>query len=278
MKKIFIIISLLFLSIGLASSSKAQNVSREQFSQVFAEYMRKYDEYVISHEKYILSKKQYESFNTLSSKENVQRDTKDMLYKREEVLIYYLKSLISKLDDSSLSIPQEDKDSYISQFNSEIDWLNEHRITYKVTDSPEILSEKSEAVDTRFKVLTPVIYKCLYHISKGKVVRYDERYDLLYNDLITLTEKIKVEQRDAYKLSESKTEIIDRWFGEIGVKDEEYQKFLDEGDKNLLKISERTAYSTYKASIKVLTDAKNVMLKKISYMKEIVKEIKISEY
>ena len=82
MKKIFIIISLLFLSIGLASSSKAQNVSREQFSQVFAEYMRKYDEYVISHEKYILSKKQYESFNTLSSKENVQRETKDILYKR----------------------------------------------------------------------------------------------------------------------------------------------------------------------------------------------------
>lgn len=262
---------------GFGSMSFAQNVSREQFSQVFAQYREKYDEYVLLHDDYVLSKKQYEQFKTLSSKENLQRDTQRMLVKRDEVLILYYRSIISKMDDSMIKIPDDRKSEYTNYFLDEIAWMEEHKNQYKVNDSPEVLSTKSEEVDTRLKDFQDVLYKGLYYITRGKMEMYGERYDALSNDLVALTQKIKDEQRDAYRLSEDKIEIIDRWFGEINLKNEEYKKLLEQADALILKADGNNSKGVYDGSIKILEKAMTSFKERIGYTEEIIREIKVSE-
>jgi hypothetical protein len=263
-----------FVFSGFAS---AQNVTREEFSKVYAEYRAKYEDYTKAHDTYVLSKKQYEQYKTLSAKENLQRDTQNMLVKRDEVLVLYYKSIISKTGDSSISMPEDRKNEYTAKFNTEISWLEEHKGLYKVTDSPETLSAKSEEVSKRYVTFQADLYKGLYYLARGKAEKYSERYNFLFNDLYSLTEKIKNEQRDAYKLSDAKIEIIDRWFGEINLKNDEYSKLLTRADSEILKAVGKESKVTYGTSIKMLKDAMVVFTTRLGYIQEIIKEIKVSE-
>ena len=267
---------ILFCAVGI-QNIYAQNETREAYSKVFDHYQLKYQEYVLAHERYVLSKEEYENYLTLSSKEKLQKDTANMLIIRDEVLVAYYRSIMAKMDDSLITMPEERKNEYLQKYNDEITWLNEHIKLYQINDSPQTLSVKSEEVDARFKKFQSDIYKSLYYLSRGKMQTYSERYNFLYNELFNLTEKIKVEQRDAYKLSDSKLEIIYRWFGEIGSKDGEYVKLLDKTDANIVKATERSALGVYNLAIKTLLGAMDLFNEKISYAKEIVNEIKVSE-
>src|SRR4030042_5396798 len=151
MKKIIILVSAFIIYFSLTPSVSAQNTSRDQFSKIYSDYRDMYDEYIILHDKYILSKKQYEQFNTLSSKENLQKDLQRMLVKRDEVLIYYYRSIVSKMDDSSVTMPIERKSEYKEKLNDEINWLSDYSLSYKEKDSPNALSVKSKEVDLRFQ-------------------------------------------------------------------------------------------------------------------------------
>jgi hypothetical protein len=255
----------------------AQNETREVFSKVFSDYQQKYQEYLLVHDQYTLSKKEYEKYLTLSSKEKLQEDTSYMLIKRDEVLITYYRSILAKMDDSLVKMPEDRKSEYIQKYNDEITWLNEHKNLYQINDSPQTLSLKSEEVDQRFQKFKGEIYKSLYYISRGKIQTYSERYDGLYNDLFALTEKIKVEQREAYKLSDSKLEIIYRWFGEINLKDEAYTNLLNKADDSIFKSTDKTVISVYNTAMKTLSSAMNLFKERISFAKEVVNEIKVSE-
>ncbi len=277
MRKIFFAVVALAFFFCTVPFVSAQNVSREEFSKVFAQYRAKYDEYVRSHDDYILSKKQYEQFKTLTSKENLQRDTQEMLIKRDEVLVLYYKSLISKMDDSSIRMPEERKNEYTQKYNDEITWLDEHKTQYKISDSPATLSLKSEEVDVRFQGFQGVLYKGLYYIARGKMEMYSERYNGLFNDLVSLTEKIKSEQRDSYKLSDDKIDIINRWFGEITLKNEEYLKLLAQADEQIIKAQGKSSKATYDGSIKLLNKAMDTFKDRLRYTEEIISEIKVSD-
>ena len=274
--KITIVFLILFCAVGVHNIF-AQNETREVFSKVFADYQLKYQEYVLAHDQYILSKKEYEKYLTLSSKEKLQEDISIMLIKRDEVLISYYRSVIAKMDDTLVKMPDDRKNEYIQKFTDEITWLDEHKKLYQINDSPHTLSIKSEEVDTRFKNFQDEVYKSLYYISRGKIQTYSERYDTLFNDLFNLVEKIKVEQRDAYKLSDSKLEIIYRWFGELGLKNDAYAKLLDQADQNIYKATEKTVLPAYNNAIKTLLGAMELLKDRISYAKEVVNEIKVSE-
>jgi len=267
---------ILFCAVG-ARNIYAQNETREAYSKVFGDYQLKYQEYILAHERYVLSRREYYKYLTLSSKEKLQEDTADMLIIRDEVLVSYYRSVIAKMGDNLITMSDERKNETIQKYNDEITWLNEHKNLYQKNDSPQTLSVKSEEVDTRFKKFQGDIYKSLYYISRGKMQTYGERYNFLYNELFNLTEKIKAEQRDAYKLSDSKLEIIYRWFGEIGTKDEAYVKLLDTADAGIYKATEKTAQGVYNLALQTLLKAMNLFNEKILYAKEVVNEIKVSE-
>lgn len=277
MKKFLGILSLIVLFFVSSKFSYAQNVTREEFSKVYADYRAKYEEYVKSHDTYILSKKLYDQYKTLSSKENLQKDTQNMLVKRDEVLVNYYKSIISKMEDSSITISEERKSEYSGKLNSEILWLEEHKALYKANDSPETLSIKSAEVLTRYDSFQADLYKGLYYLARGKAEKYSERYNFLFNDLYSLTEKVKNEQREAYKLSDTKMEIIERWFGEITLKNDEFTNLLSKADESILKSSGKTSRVTYGGSVKILKDAMVVFHTRLGYTQEIIKEIKVSE-
>ncbi len=270
MKKIFLVIFILIITpcFGISPVS-AQNATREQFETVFAQYRDKYDEYVSAHNDYVLSKKQYEQYKTLSSKENLQKDLQSMLLKRDEVMILYYRAIISKMDDSSIRMPEDRKIEYTRILTDEVNWLDEHKTQYKINDSPQTLASKSEEVDNRFQLFQNDLYQALYYLVRGKVDMYD--------DLFSLTEKIKNEQREAYKLSDSKIEIIDRWFGEISTKNDEYVKLLAQADAAILKAESRNSKGVYENSMKTLNNAMNVFKDRLMYTKEIIREIKVSE-
>lgn len=277
MKRLLNILILFIFIFVFSDNVSAQNVTREDFSKVYSEYRTKYEDYTKAHDTYILSKKQYDQYKTLSAKENLQRDTQNMLVKRDEVLVLYYKSMISKMGDSSISMPDDRKNEYASKFNTEILWLEEHKSLYRVNDSPETLSTKSKEVSERYSAFQADIYKGLYYLARGKAEKYGERYNFLFNDLYLLTEKIKSEQRDAYKLSDTKIEIIDRWFGEISLKNDEYSNLLVRSDNEILKASGKGSRVTYATSIKILKDAMGVFTTRLGYIQEIIKEIKVSE-
>ena len=276
MKKIIFIVTILMLTF-LVPAVSAQNVSKEQFAKVYSEYRDKYDQYVISHDTYVLSKKQYEQYGTLAAKENLQKDLKNMLVSRDSVLIYYYRSLISKFDDSSISMSSERKSDYTKVFNDEITWLSDHLSGYSVSDSPGTLASKSEEVDDRYQNFQLSVYKSLFYITRGKIDAYNGRYGVLYNDLSALTEKIKNEQRDAYKLSDAKLDTINRWFGEIGANTTEYENALVLADTQMEKAVGKNSPSVYTAAVKLLEKAMTIFTDRIGKTKEIINEIKVSE-
>lgn len=277
MKKIIFLAAAFIIYISLTPSVSAQNTSRDQFSKIYSDYRDTYGEYIVLHDKYILSKKQYEQFKTLSSKENLQQDLQKMLIKRDEVLIYYYRSLVSKMDDSLVTMPNDRKNEYTQKLNDEINWLTDHTTTYKESDSPVTLANRSKEVDLRNRDFQKVVYRDLYYIARGKFETYIGRYNFLYNDLYSLSEKIKNEQREAYKLSDSKIETINRWFGEIGLKSENLVKQLDKADLEIDKVESKGGLTVYNNSIRILNSAMSLFIDRIDNTQEIVTEIKVSE-
>ncbi|KKR10549.1 MAG: hypothetical protein UT39_C0018G0022 [Candidatus Woesebacteria bacterium GW2011_GWA1_39_21] len=276
MKKITLFVAFVLYFV-FAQQVSAQNASREQFAKVYNDYRQKYDEYLSLHDKYVLSKKQYDQYGTLTSKENLQKDLQQMLVARDNVLIYYYRSLISKMDDSLVTMSDQNKSDYTSRLNDEINWLTDHRNQYYEDDVLTELSAKSKEVEDRVNAFQKGLYENLYYIARGKFDTYELRYGGLYNDLNVLTEKIKNENREAYKLSNQKISTIDRWFSEIGLKAEELNKLLGQGDMQIAKAQGKYSLNVYNGSVSILNKVMAVFIDRIIKTKEIINEIKVSE-
>ncbi len=270
------LISLIFI-IFSPISAYSQNPAREEYSKIFENYLIKYEEYTASHELYTLSKKQYEQYQTLSAKEKLQKDLSDMLKKRDLVLVYYYNAVASKLDDGVIVVSDEIRNEYKQKLAGEVLWLNEHMSSYQATSSPEQLSLKSAETQTRYNDFSGNLHRCLYYIARGKLDYYNNRFNYLYNDLYSLSEKIKNEQREAYMLSDAKIEIIYRWFGEIELKNTEFQDVVTQADNSIVKASGKNSLSVYNNGIKLVNDAKIILLTKIAHANEVAREIKVSE-
>lgn len=277
MKKYFNLVTVFVLFLVLPQAVLAQNTNRQEYSKIFDDYREKYDSYVIIHDKYELTYKQYLQYKTLLSQENLQKDLKDMLVSRDEVVIYYYKTIAAKLDDSSVTMSDERKSSCVQQLNDEANWFSDYKSNYKESDTLQTLSTESQNASLRFNGFSQNLYKCLYYIARGKVETFSLRYDGLYNDLTTLTDKIKNEQRDAYKLSDAKIDTINRWFGEIGLKTTAFENALAKPDVEIEKAQGKKSSGTYSNSIKLLNKAMPIFLDRLAKTKEITTEIKVSD-
>ena len=276
--KTFIISIFIIVFFSIAQGVFAQDeTNRTDFNKNYIDYRDKYEDYVTQHEKYFLSKRQYEQYKTLSAKEQLQKDLSEMLIDRDGVLNLYYKTLVSKLKDKTIDIPEDKRNEYISKLESEITWISDHITLYYATDTPEILSDKSEEVDKRNKDFIGEIYRSLYYISRGKIVTYNARFNYLFNEFYSLTEKIKIEQREAYKLSDSKIEIINRWFGEINLKDQEFNKLLEQAEVQIMKNKGKAVAASYGGAEKILSQAKEILIQEIANLKEIATQIKVAE-
>ena len=284
MRKLKVFISILIITFFLAGlflksgNISAQNDSYQaQFNNSYSNYRTKYEDYLKAHDKYTLSKRQYEQYNTLSSKEELQKDTADMLKKRDGVLILYYQTLVYRLKDSSIDIPDEKRDEYVTKLEAEINWLQEHMSSYQANAEPQVLADRSLESGDRYEDFISEIYRSLYYISRGKLIAYNARFNYLFNELYALSEKIKVEQREAYKLSDNKIEIIDRWFGEINKKNEDFTSLLDKAETQIAQGKGKAVALSYTFSMKTLNEAMGLLIEEIANSVEITNQIKIAE-
>jgi hypothetical protein len=256
----------------------AQNPGREEFNKVYEDYRLKNEDYNKAHDDYILAKTQYEKFKTLTSKTNAQVATAKMLVARDDVVIYYLSALKVRINDTSVKISDDKKNSLYQSIDAEVAWFTDHKNRISQADLLTDLVNKSDEAKSRFTNLNYLLYDSLFSISNGRVVSYRERFQAFFNDLTDLVNKIKGEKRVEYKFSDEKLAVIDRWIIET---QDRLAKGDTENSKSVQIASQMNSKSNntnvYRQTIDSLTKANNFLKDAVSYSKEIVREIKVAE-
>ncbi|HLE48495.1 MAG TPA: hypothetical protein VI819_00470 [Patescibacteria group bacterium] len=276
MKKIFLLAVLFFIFFG--NVAYAQNTTRAEFSILYNAYRKKYDEYLVAHDEYTLARSQYEKFDTLTSREKAQVETAKMLIKRDEVMVLYFTALKARLDDTSLEMDEARKNELKSLIDTEIQWYNEHKSRIKTNQTLKELVIISNEGQDHYYGNDNTIYLSLFEISRARMTRYDNRFDELFLRLTSLTETIKAEKRDEYKLSDSKIERIDRWIGEVNNKEAEYNLTMEEAVKLTPEQGDRNrSKNLYNAALESMEEALAILKQRISFVNEVIREIKISE-
>ncbi|OGM34896.1 hypothetical protein A3D01_00265 [Candidatus Woesebacteria bacterium RIFCSPHIGHO2_02_FULL_39_13] len=263
----------------ITEAIKEDNVQNSlSFDEAFQEYLSRIDEYDVAHQDYVLKRAQYLRFKTLKSREEAHSATLVMLQKRDDVIIYYIKALEKRLDEA-IGVTNGRRESLNFRTNAEIDWLENHKEVLTSAGSLDDLIEDSDEAKERFSSLQPLVYEVLATISLGRIIDFQERVNDLYNQIKTKVEDIKKEERDEYKLSESKLQTIDRWLFESGnriIRGEEKQDNAAVKIENLSAIS-ATAFSEYYNSLSLMGETQLFYKEASSFMKEVIREIKIKD-
>jgi hypothetical protein len=279
MKKVIIylviIIGILFLnSLNIVYSQE----NDDKFNQAYREYSLVSEDYRKAHDDYVLSRSQYLRFKTLTSQNKAKESTLTMLRSRDEVLIKYLTALKTKAEGEE-GIDEGTLQALVLRLNEEIGWFSDHRDRLSSAGTLDDLVTDSENARVRYEAITPFIYEVLVGISTGKVNNFDERLDSIFGDTKDKVNKIKEEDRDAYKFSNRKIQIIDRWIFETESKITRSEEKRGEATEKIGEFGERTVQDVkiYNNILDTLGQSQLYLKEASSFVKEIIREIMTAE-
>ena len=249
------------------------------FDKVFQIYGEKQEDYDKAHDDYVLKKAQYLRFRTLKSQTDAIASTLTMLQKRDEVVIYFIKSLRAKLG-GGIGISDARREALNFRLEAEIFWFEGHKEKLTSAGSlDDLVRDSGEAAD-RYDSRATLFYETLSVISLGKINDFKERITDLFTNIKEKVEVIRKEERDEYKFSERKIQILDRWTLESDNKiarGVEKQAAAEALTSNFQSSGFDGALPHYDRILFTLGEAQLFYREGSSFLKEVVKEITIAE-
>ena len=249
------------------------------FDKVFQLFKEKQEEYEKAHDDYIIKKAQYLRFRTLKSQTDAIAATLNMLQKRDDVVIYYIKSVRAKLD-GAIGISDARREGIDVRLEAEIIWFSNHKEKVSSAGSLSDLVADSKSAETRYSTGATIFYETLSVISLGKINVFKERIQDLFVNIKERVEIIKKEEREEYKLTERKIQILDRWILESDNKiarGVEKQSAADSASESFSETGFENALSQYNRVLYSLGEAQLFYREGSSFLKEVVKEVMIAE-
>jgi hypothetical protein len=248
-------------------------------TSVYADYTKIIDEYTKLHDDFIVKRAQYLRFKTLKSQEEAQASTLSMLQKRDDVVVSYLKVLQSRIEEA-VGVTDSRRDALNFRINGEIQWFTEHREILTSAASLSDLVKDSTKAELRFDSVISLAYEVLANTSYGHIVDFQERVKDLQGNLKMKVENIKSEERDEYKLSSDKLQVIDRWIFESDnriVRGEERQGGAEISITDLNRYTGTAVLGSYNQTLTKLGESQLYYKEASSFMREVIREIKVQD-
>ncbi len=272
----FGIIALVFLI--LAPKVLSQGLPGPEFNKVFGQYSQKLEDYRNAHDDYLLARSQYLKFKTLTAQNNAKVATLTMLQARDDVVIYYLRSLVERVKEIE-GMDGDTRKDLLSRIDGEISWFSEHKGKLSSAGSLEDLVSDSDKAKEQHRSIEPLIYEALAEIPNARVSHFRERLNKIFSTTADKVNTIKSEERLEYKFSTRKIQVIDRWIFEtenmIGRSEEKQNEAKDE-------ISEASSRGrgdekTLNQVLQILGESQQYLKEASSFVKEIIREIMTAE-
>jgi vacuolar-type H+-ATPase subunit I/STV1 len=280
-KSLFI---LFFISIFFVPKVFSQNLPTPTASpendftaqQAYKDYVYTFDLYKKAHSDYLLSVSQYKQAQTLASKTKAQEATAKMLEARDDVVVTYLTALRLRLSEAQ-GVDTVDRDGLYSRLDSEIAWFNDHRQTIASAGSLSDLTEDSNAARDRFLTVEPLSYEVLSVIPLGKVEIVKSKTNAILSEIKIKTEEIRAK-------GDHDTTITERWIIETenkiarGLdKQIEAQRLITNFQTPAGSRKKPNYEENYNQIIDLLTQSNQDYKESSSYLKEIIRSLKVSQ-
>lgn len=272
---VFCLVSISFLFV---KNVRSQNTALSEFNEAYKQYTLSLEDYQRKHSEYVLAKSQYESFQTLKSQSEAIEATKQMLTARNTVLVSYLKAMQIRLNNA-IGVELTDKTEIGILIDEEINWYESQNLTIPSAETFEELEAESKDGEERYQSTINISYRTLSYVSFGKVEDFHERLVETFTALKNKIEEIKLEERENYKLSDSKLLAIDRWIIESENRVTRSEEQKQQAEESLLELSTDTNIRSndYNAIVAELEQSRQYMKESAAFIKEIIREIKTEQ-
>ena len=264
MKKIlpvFLLSLSFFFSLHLV---KAQDFD---FDRAFNDYVYNYNLYRSTHLDYVTTKSEYQTYGTLTSKTKALEATRKMLLQRAKAFETYLTALRMKLKEET-GVNTYKQSLYFLKLDDEVTWLKQHQSLLTTPSTIEDLLEESRKLENRYPHTSVINYQALGVILEGKENTLRSETE----ELIDLVES-KINE---IKASGEDTQIMERWLIEAKQKVVLSQQKQTEAETLLSSMEPKNTSKAkdYDQARHLLTESNQYLKEAISFLKEIIREVK----
>ncbi len=278
-KRLISIIILVFLTLLVRLPGTAYSQDSENgFSEAYREYNLTVEAYREAHDGYVLARSQYIKFGTLTAQNNAKEATLKMLEERDEVVKKYLIALRDRLRETE-GVSESSLQGLTLGLDEEIAWFGDHKERLSTAGTLDDMISDSDDAKTRYGLISPLKYETLTAMSMGKVNDFRDRLSNIFSDTKGKINIIREEEREEYKFSSRKVQIIDRWIFETESKIGRSEEKVDEAVANSEKFGEKTKQDNrvYNRSLDLLGQSQLYLMEASSFVKEIIREIMTAE-
>ncbi|KKQ98584.1 MAG: hypothetical protein UT24_C0009G0084 [Candidatus Woesebacteria bacterium GW2011_GWB1_39_12] len=290
MRKVLILPTIFFVALSLISvqqvfsqspeATQSSEIKEEEkgFDQAYQEYILKLQDYQKVHEEYILRRSQYLRFQSLKSRQDAQEATVKMLQARDEVVITYLTTLLARLSEG-IGVHEVRKEALTLRVNEEVGWFTDHKDTVPSAGTLEDLVKDSDLAKKRWEGVEPLVYEILGTTAYGKISDFTVRSEGALTAVKNKLEIISKEDRDEYKFSNEKFEVLDRWIFETEEKIVRSKEKQVEVDNMLVLIvkQRKDVLKYFNNMIGVLGESQLFLKEANTFLKEVIREVKTAE-
>ncbi|MBI2103844.1 hypothetical protein HYT59_02475 [Candidatus Woesebacteria bacterium] len=249
----------LFFFVALPANSQDLN-----FQSAFENYLGARDSYNREYSEFQKARDFYLATKTLVQKENVRRETYEMLISRDDLMSAYLTAIWSRLYQTPGGGGNE-KSDILSDLVGEIDWYKNHKSIYNQDlDTLETLFDKSKGAKKHHEETTSFyIYETLATIAFSKYRDTKTKFENIYQEVKSKTEGAEGNKKALY---DRWIADIDRKFQEVTDIEVEIKEIIEEfrSDKR------RNPDETYRRAIAKANEAKDAIVMIGGFLSELL--------
>ncbi|OGM22263.1 hypothetical protein A2863_02865 [Candidatus Woesebacteria bacterium RIFCSPHIGHO2_01_FULL_38_9b] len=277
---VLLVLLILFPNFAMVirSQSPEPTKAEDEFDNVYETYLDDIDTYDKAHNEYIFRRSQYLNFKTLKSQQEAQGATLVMLQTRDQVAISYLRALDVRLNNA-IGVPQARHEGLNIRINEEVGWFLEHKDGMSSAGTLDDLVKESNLASNHYNLIQPLFYEVLAVISQGRIYYYNDRTDEMLSRVRGKVEQIRGEERDEYRFSSEKQQVLDRWMFESEGRFSRSKEKQVEVDAIVLDFIRKrgSLLTNYNSVVSKLGEAQLFLKESNTFILEIIREIKTAE-
>ncbi|KKQ41381.1 MAG: hypothetical protein US60_C0042G0014 [Microgenomates group bacterium GW2011_GWC1_37_8] len=141
------------------------------------------------------------------------------------------------------------------------------------------LVKESNLASNHYNLIQPLFYEVLAVISQGRIYYYNDRTDEMLSRVRGKVEQIRGEERDEYRFSSEKQQVLDRWMFESEGRFSRSKEKQVEVDAIVLDFIRKrgSLLTNYNSVVSKLGEAQLFLKESNTFILEIIREIKTAE-
>ena len=255
---------------GLAQTSEVT------FADSYKTYQEAIEAYQIAHQDYILKRSQYLRFKTQTAQTAAHDSTAAMLQARDGAVIRYSLALKARVNEA-IGVTQARKDALNFKIDEEVLWFSDHKERVPSAGTLDDLVKDSNEAKTRFEGNEGLYYEILANVGLGKINDFILRMEEQVIDLREKVDEIRSEERDDFRFSDRKLQILDRWIFEAEtriIRAKEKRAEAENLITGLSTVQKGSGLSKYNDVVKTLGESQLFLKEAAAFLQEIIREIK----